>query len=81
MQPTPSPLPSDVVAVQIGVPSVGINVAVKQSTSDETDGFPPDDAAYILQAGHQPGRNTNSYIFAHALNSPLQAALERAARG
>ncbi len=69
VQPTPSPLPSDVVAVQIGVPSVGINVAVKQSTSDETDHFPPDDAAYILQAAHQPGRNTNSYIFGHALNS------------
>ena len=24
---------------------------------------------YILQAAHQPGRNTNSYIFAHALNT------------
>jgi sortase family protein len=68
-QPTPSPLPSNVVAVQLAVPSVGINVAVKQSTSAETDGFPPRDAAYILQSGHQPGRNTNSYIFGHALNS------------
>ena len=68
-QPTPSPLPSNVTAVQLGVPSVGINVAVRHSTSEETDGFPPDDAAYILQAGHEPGRNTNSYIFAHALNS------------
>ncbi len=65
----PTPLPPDVTAVQLDVPSVGIRVAVKQSTSSETDGFPPDDAAYILQAGHQPGRNTNSYIFAHALNS------------
>ena len=68
-EPTPTPLPSDVVAVQLAVSSVGINVAVKQSTSAETDGFPPDDAAYILRAGHQPGRNTNSYIFGHALNS------------
>jgi sortase family protein len=68
-QPTPSPLPSNVVAVQLAVPSVGINVAVRQSTSAETDGFPPNDAAYILQSGHQPGRNTNSYIFGHALNS------------
>ncbi|HET8777671.1 MAG TPA: sortase [Candidatus Limnocylindria bacterium] len=67
--PTPTPLPDDVVAVQLEVPSVGIRVAVHQSTSDQTDNFPPDDAAYILQAGHQPGRNTNSYIFAHALNS------------
>jgi hypothetical protein len=67
--PVPTPLPSDVTAVQLDVPSVGIRVAVKQSTSSVTDGFPPDDAAYILQSGHQPGRNTNSYIFAHALNS------------
>ena len=67
--PTPEPLPSDVTAVQIGVPAVGINVAVRQSTSAETDGFPPTDAAYILSAGNQPGRNTNSYIFAHAINS------------
>ena len=37
--------------------------------SAETDSFPPPDAAYILRSGHQPGRNTNSYIFAHALNS------------
>ena len=64
----PTPLPPDVTAVQLDVPSVGIRVPVKQSTSSETDGFPPDDAAYILQAAHQPGRNTNSYIFAHALN-------------
>ena len=68
-EPTPSPLPSSVTAVQLGVPSVGINVAVKHSNSAEIDGFPPSDAAYILQAGQQPGRNMNSYIFAHAINS------------
>ena len=67
--PTPSPLPSSVTAVQLDVPSVGIRVAVKQSTSDETDNFPPTDAAYILRSGQQPGRNTNSYIFAHAINT------------
>ena len=67
--PTPTPLPDDVVAVQLEVPSVGIRVAVRQSTSAATDSFPPDDSAFILSAGHQPGRNTNSYIFAHALNS------------
>ena len=66
---TPSPLPPDVTAVQLDVPAVGIRVAVRQSTSSETDNFPPDDAAYILQSGQQPGRNTNSYIFAHALNT------------
>jgi len=67
--PTPSPMASSVTAVQLQVESVGINVAVKQSTSQETDSFPPTDAAYILRAGNQPGRNTNSYIFAHALNA------------
>ncbi|HEY8169463.1 MAG TPA: sortase [Candidatus Limnocylindria bacterium] len=67
--PTATPLPDDVTAEQLEVPSVGLNVLVKQSTSAETDSFPPDDAAYILRSGHQPGRNQNSYIFAHALNS------------
>jgi hypothetical protein len=67
--PTPTPLPDDVVAVQLQIESVGINVLVKQSTSQETDSFPPADAAYILRSAQQPGRNTNSYIFAHALNS------------
>ena len=67
--PVPTPLPDSVVAAQLEVPSVGINVLVRQSTSAETDGFPPSDAAYILRSGTQPGRNTNSFIFAHALNS------------
>ena len=67
--PTASPLPDDVTATQLEVPSVGINVVVRQSTSAETDSFPPADAAYILRTGHQPGHNQNSYIFAHALNS------------
>jgi hypothetical protein len=66
--PTPTPLPDHVVAVQLQIRSVGINVAVKQSTTPQTDSFPPDDAAYILRNGVQPGRNTNSYIFAHAVN-------------
>lgn len=67
--PTPTPLPDDVVAEQMEIPSVDINVLVRQSTSDQTDSFPPSDAAYILQNGRQPGRNTNSYVFAHAINS------------
>ncbi len=67
--PTPEPLPADVTATQLEVPGVGINVLVRQSSSAETDGFPPIDSAYILSAGNQPGRNTNSYVFAHALNS------------
>lgn len=64
--PTPSPLPDDVVAEQLEIPDVGINVLVRQSTDGTTDSFPPHDAAYILRSGHQPGRNNNSYIFAHA---------------
>jgi hypothetical protein len=67
--PSPTPLPADVVAVQLEVPSVGINVLVRQSQDAATDSFPPDDAAYILRAGSQPGRGTNSYVFAHALNT------------
>ena len=67
--PTPSPLPENVTAAQLEVPSVGINVVVRKSTSEETDNFPPSDAAFILRSASQPGRNTNSYIFAHALNS------------
>ena len=68
-EPTPTPLPDDVVAVQLEVPSVGVNVAVRQSDSPEIDRFPPSDAAYILRQSSQPGRNTSSYVFAHALNT------------
>jgi len=73
--PTPTPIPDDVVAVQLEVSSVGINVAVREpSTTAECD-FPAHDAAYLLcrtdEAGNllpsqQPGRGTNSFIFAHA---------------
>jgi hypothetical protein len=66
---TPTPLPDDVVAVQLEVPSVGINVAVRHSADPETDNFPPSDAAYILRSSAQPGRNTSSYVFAHAINT------------
>ena len=68
-EPTPTPLPDDVVAEQLEIPSVGIRVAVRQSTSAGTDAFPPSDAAYILRSSSQPGRGTNSYIFAHALTT------------
>ena len=49
--------------------TVDINVAVRQSASQEIDNFPPSDAAYILRQSSQPGRNTSSYVFAHALNT------------
>ncbi len=66
---TPTPMPSSVTAVQLQVPAVGINVAVRQSTTQEIDEFPPSDAAYILRSGTQPGRNRNAYIFAHAIET------------
>ena len=66
---TPTPLPDAVTAAQLEIPSVGINVIVRQSVSGETDSFPPTDAAYILRSSSQPGRNTNSYVFAHALGT------------
>ena len=67
--PTPTPVPPDWVAVQLQIESVNVNVLVKQSGSGSVDDFPPDDAAYILRNSSQPGRGTNSYIFAHALLS------------
>ena len=68
-EPTPTPLPDNVVAEQLEIPSVGINIVVRKSTSADTDSFPPTDAAYILRSSSQPGRNANSYVFAHALNT------------
>ena len=64
---SPTPIPDDVIATQLEVPAVGVNVAVRVSTSQETCDFPPSDGAYIICGGAQPGRGTNSYIFAHAL--------------
>jgi Sortase domain len=64
--PTPTPIPDDWVAVQIEIPSIALNVAVRKSEGGITDDFPPLDAAYVLAASSQPGRGTNSYIFAHA---------------
>lgn len=62
----PTPIPADWVATQLSIESVGINVAVYQSGAAGTDDFPPHDGAYILRNSSQPGRGTNSYIFAHA---------------
>jgi hypothetical protein len=65
--PTPSgtPIPADWVAVQLEVPSVELNVAVKHGEGDQC-AFPPDDAAYVLCESSEPGRGTNSYIVGHA---------------
>jgi sortase family protein len=48
---------------------VGINVAVHKCTNVACDSFPPDESAFILRESSQPGRGTNSYMFAHALNT------------
>ena len=78
VSPTPSPLPSSVTAVQLEVPSVGINVLVFEPTAKAQCDFPPTDGAYLLCQtdaegtlipANQPGRNTNAYVFAHALNT------------
>lgn len=54
-------------AQRLEIPALGINVsvAVAGSTADEL--FPPHGGAYILRSSSQPGRGTNSYIFAHAM--------------
>ena len=69
--PTPSPTyPPDVVAERLQIPTTvpPIDVAVFQATDEATCNFPPDDGAYVICRGDQPGRDTNAYIFAHALN-------------
>jgi Sortase domain len=67
--PSPTPLPDDVVATQLQIQAVSINVRVLAATDPATCSFPPSEAAYVLCDGAQPGRNDNSYIFAHAINS------------
>lgn len=63
---SPTPIPDDWVATQLQIESVGINVAVYKSGGGGTDDFPPHDGAYILANSSEPGRGTNSYMFAHA---------------
>jgi sortase (surface protein transpeptidase) len=70
--PTPTPFPTlaaDAVAIQLGIPRVGINVVVHESSSDANDAFPDECCAFVLQGSSEPGRGTNSYIFAHAQNN------------
>ncbi|MGH2456859.1 MAG: sortase domain-containing protein [Candidatus Limnocylindria bacterium] len=74
--PSPTPIPDDWVAVQLEIESVGLNVAVRQPADLAHCDFPPDDAAYLLcrtdaqgnlAPSIQPGRDSNTYVFAHAL--------------
>jgi hypothetical protein len=78
--PSPTPQPTfhstgSAVQIQIETDPKEINIAVKHSKSSATDSFPGLDAAYILSSSSQPGRGTNSYIFAHARNVPRQLFL------
>jgi sortase (surface protein transpeptidase) len=67
VRPTPSPTPDPKwVAVQMQIPSVGINIRVQKATSKQDCDFPPEHGAWILCGGSEPGRGTNAYIFAHA---------------
>ncbi len=76
--PTPAPtFHSSGVAVQIQIETSPqtINLPVRHSSSSAIDSDPPTDAAYILKSSSQPGRGTNSYIFAHARNIPIHLFL------
>ena len=65
--PTASPTPNPKwVAVQMQIPSIGINIQVQKAASKQDCDFPPEHGAWILCGGSEPGRGTNSYIFAHA---------------
>jgi hypothetical protein len=55
------------VARRIEVPALGVNVAVTMAATASHEDFPPFDGAYILRSSAQPGRGTNSYMFAHAM--------------
>lgn len=54
-------------AQRLEIPALGINVAVAVAGSTADELFPPHGGAYILRSSSQPGRGTNSYIFAHAM--------------
>jgi hypothetical protein len=62
--PEATPIPSDWVATQIQIESVGVNVAVQRLAPGEPLGVC---CAFLLPRTSDPGRGTNSYIAAHAL--------------
>lgn len=55
------------VAQRLEIPALGINVPVTVAGHAGHEDFPPFDGAYILRSSSQPGRGTNSYLFAHAM--------------
>ena len=65
--PTASPTPpASWVAVQMQIASIGLNIKIHKATTKAQCDFPPEYDAWILCGGSEPGRGTNSYIFAHA---------------
>jgi hypothetical protein len=55
------------VARRLEIPALGVNVAVAMAGSAADEDFPPYGGAYILRSTSEPGRGTNSYLFAHAM--------------
>ena len=55
------------VATRLEVPALGVNVAVAVASGAADEDFPPFTGAYIHRSSAQPGRGTNTYMFAHAM--------------
>jgi hypothetical protein len=62
-------LPDDITATRISLPQLEIDLPLEVSAGGDEDDFPPDCCAFIYSGSLQPGHNTNSYIFAHALET------------
>lgn len=54
-------------ARRLEIPALGVDVSVAMAGSTADELFPPYGGAYILRSSSQPGRGTNSYLFAHAM--------------
>ncbi|CAN5348043.1 hypothetical protein BH24CHL10_BH24CHL10_00950 [soil metagenome] len=52
---------------RIQVPALGIDLPLSMAGDAAVEDFPPFSGAHILRSSSQPGRGTNSYIFAHAM--------------
>ena len=63
------PWDSGWVARRLEIPALGVDVAVAVAANAAHEDFPPQGGAYILRSSAQPGRGTNSYLFAHAMPS------------
>jgi len=64
--PTPTPLADSVIAEQIQIPDLNIDLPLRMAETEQDEDFPTDCCAFILRSTSQPGRHTNSFIYAHA---------------